>query len=208
MKVVVIGIHTGIGKTFCSTVMVEALKADYWKPIQAGDLDQSDTLFVKAHTASANRRFHPEAYRLNTPASPHYAAQLDGISIALENVHVPETENHLIIETAGGLMSPINESQTVLDLVKHLNLPVILVVGYYLGSINHTMLTLNVLQQHQIPLLGLAFSGHEVAHSKSFILQNCKAPELFSLPFVEEVNTAAVQQLAQHIKPVLETHFV
>jgi dethiobiotin synthetase len=108
-KIFVTGIGTDVGKTIVSAVLVEALQADYWKPIQAGDLDNSDTQKVQRLVTNTKSQFHKEAYRLNTPASPHYAAELDGIEISLNNIQLPQTTNQLIIEGAGGLMVPINQ---------------------------------------------------------------------------------------------------
>src|SRR5471030_1625333 len=100
------GIGTGIGKTIVSAILVEKLKADYWKPVQAGDLDNSDTLLVKSLVSNSASKFYPEAYRLTQPFSPHKAAELDGIEIDQATIVAPKTDNQLIIEGAGGLMVP------------------------------------------------------------------------------------------------------
>ena len=122
------GISTEIGKTVASAVLVAALKADYWKPVQSGDLNHSDSMKVVDLTwASKMGKLHPETYRLNTPASPHYSAEVDGVSISLDQFSVPETDNNLIIEGAGGLMVPLNNEHLIVDLIKALDVPVILV---------------------------------------------------------------------------------
>src|SRR5476649_1485023 len=141
----VTGIGTGIGKTIVSAILTEKLKADYWKPIQAGDLDNSDTLKVKSLITNTSSKIHPEAYRLTQACSPHKAAAIDGITIDQKNILLPVTDNKLIIEGAGGLMVPLNNNFLMIDLIQQLNAGVILVVKHYLGSINHTLLSLEAL---------------------------------------------------------------
>ena len=119
MKIFVTGISTDVGKTVASTIIVEALEADYWKPIQAGDLDNSDSHKVKAQVSNSKSQFYPNSYQLNTPASPHLAAEIDGITIDLKEIKEPETDNHLVIEGAGGIFVPLNESDTIIDLIQH-----------------------------------------------------------------------------------------
>ena len=126
-KYFITGISTGIGKTVTSAVLVEKLKADYWKPIQSGDLDQSDSLTVKSLISNQKSTIHPEKYKLTQPLSPHLSAKLDGVHIQLENLTPPQTENTLIIEGAGGLMVPLNEKELLLDLIKNLGIEVIVV---------------------------------------------------------------------------------
>ncbi|CAN5394072.1 dethiobiotin synthase [soil metagenome] len=155
----VTGIGTAIGKTIVSTILTEALHADYWKPIQAGNLEDSDTDFVLNNLTNPNSHVHAERYRLNTPASPHQAAIADGVTMNLEDFSLPETDRHLIVEGAGGLMVPINEKDLIIDLISHLELPVILVAGIYLGSINHTLLSFEALRSRHIHVAGIVFNG-------------------------------------------------
>ena len=147
MSIIVAGIHTGIGKTICSAVICQALGYDYFKPVQAGDLEDSDSVFIKKNVINPSCTIHPESYQLLTPASPHFAAALDGITIKKENIILPVAKNNIVIETAGGIMSPLAKGFLNIDLVQHFNLPVILVAGNYLGSINHTLLSFAALQQ-------------------------------------------------------------
>lgn len=158
----VTGIGTGIGKTIVSTILTEALEADYWKPIQAGNLDDTDTDFVLNNLSNDNSKVHPEQYRLTTPASPHSAAEIDGVRLALEDFSLPKTDRILIVEGAGGLMVPINEKDLILDLILHLELPVILVSGIYLGSINHTLLSYDVLRNRNVYIAGIVFNGPQI----------------------------------------------
>lgn len=188
MKVIIAGIHTGIGKTVCSAAICQGLGFDYWKPVQAGDLDQSDSHFIKGQVTHVNCKIHPETYRLNTPMSPHEAARLDGIEISLANFIEPETTNHLVIETAGGLLSPLAAGVQNIHLIKQLQHPVILVTNHYLGSINHTLLSLALLQQYQIPVLGLVFCGEEVPSTSDYLIEETKLPVLMRIPWIENLN--------------------
>lgn len=163
------GIGTGIGKTIVSAILVEKLKADYWKPVQSGDLENSDTLLVKSLVSNSISKFHPEAYRLTQPFSPHKSAALDGIEIDPANFIIPETSNQLIIEGAGGLMVPLNERFLMIDLIKQLNAEVILVSQNYLGSINHTLLSIDALRSRTIPIKGITFNGDSDEWSESVI---------------------------------------
>ena len=153
------GISTEVGKTVASAIITEALEADYWKPIQAGELDNCDTKKVQRLISNTNSKFHENSYALNTPMSPHAAADIDHITIELKNIKPPKTKNHLVIEGAGGLLVPINNKNTILDLIKP-NYKVIVVSRHYLGSINHTLLTLNLLKEKGFDV-ALIFSGNE-----------------------------------------------
>lgn len=153
------GIGTGVGKTITSAVVVEKLKADYWKPIQSGDLDQSDSLKVQSLVSNSKTVFHPETYLLTQPLSPHKAAEIDGVEIKLENFKIPNTNNQLVVEGAGGLMVPLNNKTLIIDLIKHLDAEVILVSQHYLGSINHTLLSIELLKSRGISIKGIIFNG-------------------------------------------------
>ena len=166
----VTGIGTDVGKTVVSSILLEALQADYWKPVQAGDLAFGDSDRAKSLITNKKSQFYPETYRLNTPASPHFAAEVDGIEIRLDAFQLPKTENTLIVEGAGGLLVPLNSIETVLDLIQKLKIPVILVSRNYLGSINHTMLSVEVLKQRNIPIAGIVFNGVPNPATESWIL--------------------------------------
>ncbi|MBL4707801.1 MAG: dethiobiotin synthase [Flavobacteriales bacterium] len=198
-KIVVAGIGTEVGKTVVSAALVHLLKADYWKPIQAGELENSDSIKVAEYTQELGK-LHPEAYRLNSPMSPHAAAAIDQIEIQLEKLVIPQTENHLIIELAGGLMVPLNNQQSNLDWLKKIQLPVVLVSCYYLGQINHTLLSIEVLKANKIPLLGIIFNGKENKDSKKAILEIGNTIELGTLPHLEEVNYDSIKKAAHEIR--------
>jgi len=199
-KIFVTGIHTGIGKTVVSAIMTEALQADYWKPVQAGDLDNTDTMKVQRWVSNTMSGFHPESYRLTGFMSPHAAAEVDKIEIDFEKIHVPHTENTLIIEGAGGLMVPLNNKQLVIDLIKHLEAEVIVVSKNYLGSINHTILTLEALKQRNIDVLGIIFNGKPNTASENFILEHSGLKCLGSILEEEEITKEVVLKYAREIK--------
>ncbi|WP_443939370.1 dethiobiotin synthase [Pedobacter sp. MW01-1-1] len=186
-KYFITGIGTGIGKTITSAVITQKLQADYWKPIQSGDLDNSDTLTVKSLINNPHTRIHPEAYRLTQPLSPHLSAKLDEIEIDLNKIILPKTENNLIIEGAGGLMVPLNNSELIVDLIKKLGVEVILVSQNYLGSINHTLLSINLLKQYQIPIKGIIFNGEENAETEQYILNYTQIKKLGHVPSFTEL---------------------
>lgn len=192
------GIGTAIGKTIISAILTEKLKADYWKPIQSGDLEISDSLFVK-HLVSPNTIIHPESYRLSEPLSPHLSARLDGIEISLASIKKPETNNNLIIEGAGGLMVPLNNHELILDLIKSLTTKVIVVSQNYLGSINHTLLTLEILKSRQIDVAGLIFNGIKNEESEQYIENYSKVKILGRIPKMSIVDHEAIKKAGQHI---------
>lgn len=161
------GISTEVGKTVAAAIVTEALQADYWKPVQAGDLDNSDTHKVQRFISNSRSVFHQNAYALHTPMSPHAAAEIDGIHINLKDIIVPKTDNHLVIEGAGGLLVPLNDSDTILDIIEP-DYKVIVVSRHYLGSINHTLLTINLLQEKGFDV-SLIFSGDEHPTTESII---------------------------------------
>ena len=154
----VTGIGTDVGKTICSAVLTEWLKADYWKPVQAGGLDQTDRKTVLELTGPGTVT-HPEAVRLKLAASPHKAARMEQKFISAEDLVLPETKNNLIIEGAGGLYAPINDRLCMIDWIEQLGVDVALVARNYLGCINHTLLSIQALKQRSIPLKYLIFNG-------------------------------------------------
>ncbi len=196
--VIIAGIHTGIGKTLCSAILCEAWGYDYWKPIQAGDLDNSDSIFIQNHVGNSKCTIHPEAYRFQTAASPHFAADTEGVVIEKEKLTLPLTNNNLIVETAGGIMSPLGKNFLNIDLIKHLNLPVILVSENYLGSINHTLMSVFALKQAHIPIKGIVFNRDVVQSSVDFILEYSELPLLFSIPKMADLNKESVKKFVDN----------
>ncbi|MHA8099053.1 dethiobiotin synthase [Aquirufa aurantiipilula] len=197
--IIVAGIGTEIGKTVVSAILTKALKADYWKPIQSGDLDQGDAFWIQQWVKHPNLTIWPSTYRLSQPLSPHTAAELDGITIELNQFQKPESSNSLVIELAGGLMVPINDQQTNIDLIKSFNAPVILVSKNYLGSINHTLLSFELLKQKGIPVLGIVFNGPENPSGEKFILNYTQLPLLLRVNEEQSINEAAIDHYAQQV---------
>jgi dethiobiotin synthetase len=198
-KYFVTGIGTGIGKTIVSAILTEKLMADYWKPIQSGDLAQSDSLAVKNLISNQKSKIHPETYRLNNPLSPHLSAKLDDIEIKLHQFKIPKTENALIVEGAGGLMVPLNNKELILDLIKYLSLEVILISQNYLGSINHTLLTINTLRQHNISIKGIIFNGEANPESESYILNYTQINSLGNVPAFKTLDKASIVEAGKYL---------
>ncbi|XZF13083.1 dethiobiotin synthase [Chitinophagaceae bacterium MMS25-I14] len=203
--IAIAGIHTGIGKTIAAAIITEALQADYWKPVQAGNLEDSDSITVGNLLTNETSVLHPEAVRLQMPASPHTAARHEGVVLDHHSFQLPQTENTLIVETAGGLFSPIDEKSTMADFISYNALPVILVTRHYLGSINHTLLCLEALQQRGIKVLGLLVSGTEDAASESFILNYYeKGLTIAHTGEIEKIDMENIRTAAGNIRPWLQ----
>lgn len=174
MKLFITGIGTDVGKTITSAIITQALEADYWKPVQAGDLDNSDSHKIQRYISNDETVIYENSYKLNTPASPHLAAKIDGITIDLKQITEPKTSNHLVIEGAGGLLVPLNDNDSIIDLIKD-DYKIILVSRHYLGSINHTLLSFEALKSRNLNLAGIIFSGDENQASEEIILNKTKA---------------------------------
>lgn len=196
MKLFITGISTDVGKTIASAIIVEALQADYWKPIQAGDLDHSDTHKVQSLVSNIQSQFHSNSYALQTPASPHLAAAIDGITITMNQIQEPKTTNHLVVEGAGGILVPLNETQSVVDLIQP-DYKVIVVSRHYLGSINHTLLTIEALQNRQIQVAGIIFSGDENKSSESIILSRTAIPLIGRIAQEPYFDTNVISEYAE-----------
>lgn len=194
MNIIVAGIGTGVGKTVVSAIVCEALQADYWKPVQAGDLDNSDSHKVQAMlTACGNSTSQvlQQSYSLSQAMSPHAAAQIDQVEVELDvllNAAADFSDRKTVIELAGGLMVPLSQTLSTIDFVSALNSPVVLVADYYLGSINHTLLSLNLLAQRNINVLGIIFNGESVTASQEVILQQSTVKLLAEIPTADNVN--------------------
>lgn len=201
---VIAGIGTRVGKTLVSAIITEALKADYWKPVQAGNLDYTDTDFVYDHLTNKKSQCIPEAYRLTTPMSPHAAAAIDGVQIEADRLNLPVQSDILVIELAGGLMVPLNRSLFNIDLVRKWNIPVILVSMNYLGSINHTLLSVELLKQNQVKLAGIIFNGEQNVSTEGFITDYSNLPVLAKIDLHKEIDKQVVRQYADSIRPALE----
>ena len=196
MKLFITGISTDVGKTIASAIIVEALQADYWKPIQAGDLEHSDTHKVQSLVSNTQSHFHSNSYALQTPASPHLAAAIDGITITMNEIQEPKTNNHLVVEGAGGILVPLNDTQSVVDLIQP-DYKVIVVSRHYLGSINHTLLTIEALQNRQIQVAGIIFSGDKNTSSESIILNRTAVPFIGRIAQEPYFDTNVISEYAE-----------
>ncbi len=203
-KYFITGIGTDVGKTVVSAIVVEALHADYWKPIQAGELHHTDRHSVEELISNSRTVLHRHSYALKTPMSPHAAADIDGVKIVLGNIKEPKTDNNLVIEGAGGLLVPINETQTILDLIKE-DYKVIVVSRHYLGSINHTLLTLDHLKSKGIKVAGIVFNGKEHPTTEEIILKMAKVHKIGRIDEELELNKEVVSEYAKLFKSKLES---
>lgn len=202
MRVFVTGISTEVGKTIASAIITEALQADYWKPIQAGDLDNSDSDKVGRLISNLRTKIHSNSYALQTPMSPHAAADIDGIQIDLKKIVEPKTENRMVIEGAGGLLVPLNDTDTIFDIVKP-HYKVIVVSRHYLGSINHSLLTLNALAEKGLKV-GVIFSGDWHPTTESIILKKTEVEMLGRINEESQFDKATILKYASSFKENLE----
>lgn len=202
-QIFVTGISTEVGKTIASAIITEALEADYWKPVQAGDLENTDSHKVARLISNTKTKIHPSTYELTSPMSPHAAAEIDGIRIDRHHIHEPDTENHLVIEGAGGLLVPLNEEDTILDIIMP-NYKVIVVSRHYLGSINHSLLTINWLKQKGYEVFVL-FSGDPNPHTENIILQKTGVTMIGRIEEEENFDKAVVKSYADKFRNTLES---
>ena len=198
MIYLVTGIDTDVGKTVVSAILVEALQADYWKPVQCGW--PRDTETVASLVSNEQSTYFQEQWLLEEPASPHQAAANQGITLSLSEIQVPNYRQTLIMEGAGGLMVPLNQHEYILDLAKKCADGVILVAKLYLGSINHTIMTIDLLRQHRLPLAGIVFNGPPNKHSESIILDRAEAPALLHLAADSDINPENIKLWAQELR--------
>jgi dethiobiotin synthetase len=204
-KIFVTGIGTGIGKTLVSAILAKALDADYWKPVQAGYEEGTDSEWVANWLKETGSVVHPEVYRLAKPASPHIAAREEGITIDISKIceKIPQNGRTLLIEGAGGLLVPLNGSQFVTDLIKEMSAKVILVSRNYLGSINHSLLTARVCREMQIPVIGWVFNDQYLSYEEE-IVKWSNFPRLASIPWTDNINGTFINSQAAAIKKQLK----
>lgn len=192
-KLFVTGTDTDIGKTVVSSILVSGLKADYWKPIQAGRDPITDTEFVKNATALPEDHFHKESFNLTEPMSPHAAAEIDGVSIGIDDIREPKTKrDHFIIEGAGGLIVPINESKYVIDLITHFMYPALLVAKSGLGTLNHTLLSLEAMRNRNIQVFGVVLVGDRHDSNEETIIKYGNVERLFRLPILSDLTPKTI----------------
>jgi len=197
------GIGTDVGKTVASAIITEALEADYWKPIQAGDVQHSDTHKVAALVTNSNTKYHPNAFLLNTPMSPHAAAAIDGVTLKAALVVTPKTNNKkLVVEGAGGVLVPINDTETIVDLIEKTD-KIILVSRHYLGSINHTLLSIELLKQKGFTQIGILFNGEAHPTTEEIITKMTGVTILGRINELDSLTRETIATEAQKIKAAL-----
>ncbi|SIS40411.1 dethiobiotin synthetase [Zobellia uliginosa] len=202
-QIFVTGISTEVGKTIASAIIAEALEADYWKPVQAGELDHTDSDKVKSLVSNDKTVIHKSSYELKTPMSPHAAAERDGVSIDRLDIVLPETDNALVIEGAGGILVPLNENDTVLDIIMP-TYHVVVVSRHYLGSINHTLLTVGWLQQKGYDV-SILFSGDANPETENIILHKTGASLIGRIDEEPVFDKAVVKRYADKFASILKT---
>jgi dethiobiotin synthetase len=196
VKYFVTAIDTDSGKTLVSAILCQALGADYWKPVQAGLPRDTDTVTSLSPTTIA----HPERFLLNTPASPHAAAAIDGVTITLADFTLPATTKPLVIEGAGGCLVPLSNTHFVVDLISHFKAEAIVVADLYLGSINHTLLTIEALKKRSVPIKGIIFNGNPNPESERIILLHANLPCLLRIAKETAITTDTVKHYAHQLK--------
>lgn len=207
-RIFITGIGTGVGKTIVSACVATALEADYWKPVQSGYEEGTDTETVRALVSNGVTVCHPEAYVLKEPASPHLAARLENITINTDHIvtladQLQPVYRPLVIEGAGGLLVPLTDDILTLDLVRDLNAGVIIAAQNYLGSINHSLLTASVLQHAGVPVIGWIFGG-DYHTNEDDIVRLSGYRRIGRIPQAGEVNMAFVRQQAQLLSAPLK----
>lgn len=194
VRYVVSGTDTGIGKTMFSSALTAALGAFYWKPVQSGLDEETDSETVRRLSGLAHERILPEAYRLMTPASPHLAAHLDGVAIDPERLVPPETDRPLVIEGAGGLLVPLSDEVVFADLFARWQIPVILCARTSLGTINHTLLSLEAIKHRGIPMCGIVFIGDENSETQRIIVEMGGIRSIGRLPWLRDITSDGLRQ--------------
>jgi dethiobiotin synthetase len=201
-SIFITGIGTDVGKTVVAAIVTQALKADYWKPIQSG-LEETDKATIAGLIDNATTVIHPEAYRLHTPMSPHKAAEIDGITIDRTKIIRPKTENTLVIEGAGGLLVPINDQETIVDLIAPED-QVILVSSGYLGSINHTLLSAALLKAKGLNCVGIIYNHVDLDGTIEVIEKMTGLKTLGHITREQEISAAIVSKYASKFKKTLK----
>ncbi|MCV3211723.1 dethiobiotin synthase [Mesorhizobium sp. YC-39] len=184
-RIVITGTDTGIGKTVFAAGLAGLLDGFYWKPVQSGLDGETDSEVVARLAGLPSERVLPEAYRLKSPLSPHRSAEIDGVAIKAADLTFPVLPTPLVIEGAGGLMVPLNRRTRFIDIFAEWQLPVILCARTTLGTINHTLLSIEALRARSIPLAGIAFIGDEMADTQRTIVEMGGVPQLGRLPYLD-----------------------
>ncbi|EEA96569.1 dethiobiotin synthase [Pseudovibrio sp. JE062] len=188
--IIITGTDTGIGKTIFSAALTQALSATYWKPVQSGLEEETDTQAVTRLTGCTAL---PETYRLQIPASPHFSAEEEGVLIDVENLTIPAVDGPLVVEGAGGLMVPLTRETLYIDLFKKWQAPIVLCARTGLGTINHSLLSIEALRARGCNLLGIVFIGDEVADSERTIAEYAGVKKLGRLPLLKDITPETIR---------------
>lgn len=202
-RIFITGISTDVGKTVAAAIVTESLTADYWKPVQAGDLTNTDSHKIAELISNEKTRIHKSSYELKSPMSPHAAAEIDDITIDINQIKEPQTTNHLVIEGAGGLLVPLNEVDTILDIIKT-NYRVIVVSRHYLGSINHSLLTIESLKQKGFTV-AVIFSGNEHPSTEDIIIRKTGVKVIGRIEEESYFDKHLILEYAAKFYPMLQT---
>ena len=194
----VTGLDTGIGKTVASAVLLRALNGEYWKPIQCGDLDNSDTDTVKRFVPRVH--VHRERFRLKEPQSPHRAAEAEQKNISLNDFEWPSPSGFLIVEGAGGVLVPLNDKDHIIDLAVKFQLPVVVVARHYLGGLNHALLTVEELKRRELEIMGFIFGGNRDDHAERFLKRRTGLPVLLHMDQAERLDRFVIEKYALEFK--------
>lgn len=200
MNYFITGIGTNVGKTIVSAILTEALQADYWKPIQSGTIEGKDSETIRDLINNSKTYIHPESYLLKEPLSPHFAAKIDDIKIELDKILLPTTTQDLIIEGAGGIFVPINETHYVIDIAKKIECEIVLVISNYLGCINHSILSIDYLLGQHYKINALVFNGSFETEVKSAITNYRKDLPCIEIPTLEKLTKDNIQLIAETLR--------
>ena len=189
------GTDTDVGKTVVSAWLVGRLGAAYWKPVQAGNHPETDSEIVRRLSGAPPERILPEAYVLPEPIAPHEAARRAGTAIDMAKLAPPPHDGPVVVEGAGGLLVPLNDKAYVIDLASELHLPIILVARSTLGTINHTLMSIEAIRRRGLPLAGVVVNGPETPHNRAAIERYGKVEIIAELPWLDQINSAALMAI-------------
>ena len=209
-NIFVTGIDTNVGKTVVSAILAEALQADYWKPVQSGNIEGTDAATIHSLLSNTKTKIHPEAYNFKAPTVPSYAAEMEGETMDMQYIvsKLPDVPNRLIVEGAGGLMVHLRRDFMVVDLIGLLKMPVVLVSKNYLGSINHTLLSIEAMKTRGIEIIGIIYNGDRSEHMRELVWQSTGVPEIGNVEAGEQLTKEFIREQAALLYSSLQKNFV
>ena len=192
-KFFITGTDTSVGKTLFCSILMDKFLYDYWKPVQTGNKNDNDTIYIKKICKIPSNRFYKPAFSFRKSLSPHQAAKYENVSINLNNIKKPITNNPLIIEGVGGILVPLNNTNLIIDLIKKLKLPVIIVSRSTLGTINHTLMTIKILRQNRVLIYGVVLNGPINTKNAESIEHFGKVKVLTQIPFFKKISLKKIK---------------